>query len=161
MPMIALVAGTLGACGSGCGTRCKNAGPSAIRVSPVTHASPPSAASPAPPTTAAVTGSAGAQDLAAESLTRTAQTAAETLATDDNGNYSRISPKAIAMLEPNTPLTPNRRPYLSAAHGTATTYRVTVTSPSGDTFTITRNARGHIARTCTGHASPRCQGGRW
>jgi hypothetical protein len=161
MPMIALVAGTLGACGSGCGTRCKNAGPSALRVSPVTHASPASPASPAPATTAAVTGSAGAQDLAAESLTRTAQTAAETLATDDNGNYSRISPKAIAMLEPNIPLMPNRRPYLSAAHGTATTYSVTVTSPSGDTFTITRNARGHIARTCAGHASSLCHGGSW
>lgn len=129
----------------------------------------PSARTPGPATasmpqtsTAASTGMAVAQDLRAKSLVRTAQTATETLAVDDGGSYFRVTPSAIAGVEPNVPTSPGGgQAYLSAAHGTATTYSITVTSASGDAFTILRDGRGRIFRTCTGSASPQCQAGKW
>ena len=159
-PMIAVTAATLASCGgSGCGTRCGNAASPAARTAPGTPATTATSTTAAPSRGGPAT--AQPRDLAAESLVRTAQAAVETLATDDNGSYTRISPKAIAMLEPNIPITRNGRAYLSAARGTNTTYRVTATSASGDTFTISRDARGAISRTCTGRASPECHAGKW
>jgi hypothetical protein len=38
--------------------------------------------------------------------------------------------------------------YISAATGTTNTYEITAKSTSGDTFTIKRNAKAEIERSC-------------
>jgi type IV pilus assembly protein PilA len=104
-----------------------------------------------------------ANDASAKELVRTAQTTAETMATDNNGGYSTVSsPSALQGVEPTIPITNTGNAYLSAV-GTPTTaqggisgdtssnsYAVTVTSvPTNDTFTIAKNSDGTTVRTCT------------
>ena len=95
-----------------------------------------------------------ANDASAKELARTAQTTAETIATDNNGSYASITePKNLQEVEKSIPITEvNGAAYLSAATGTATTYTVTAKAgaSSGDTFTISRSAEGVITRTCAG-----------
>jgi type IV pilus assembly protein PilA len=91
-----------------------------------------------------------ASDAAAKELARTAQTASETLATDNNGSYTTISPTTLQNIEKTIVIssTNSGTAFLSAASGTATGYTVTATAePTGDTFTIT-NASGVVTRTC-------------
>src|SRR5689334_13146089 len=94
-----------------------------------------------------------ANDASAKELARTAQTTAETIATDNNGSYATIEgPANLNTVEKSIPITEfNGAAYLSAAAGTGTTYTVTAKagSASGDTFTIARNAEGVVTRTCT------------
>jgi type IV pilus assembly protein PilA len=95
-----------------------------------------------------------ASDASAKSVARTAQTAAETVATDNNGSYASISAAAdpVAYLKTivvaiNTAANDDAR--LSSADSTATTYTVTATSvPTNTTFTIARAATGAVTRTC-------------
>jgi type IV pilus assembly protein PilA len=108
---------------------------------------------------------AKANDAAAKELARTAQTAAETLATDHNGSYSALtSPADLAAIEPtiNTSSS-NGQAWLSAAagDGSGQGYAVTATSvPTGNTFTVTRADSGLTTRTCTGTTGG-CVGGTW
>ena len=91
-----------------------------------------------------------ATDSQAKELSRTAQTTAETIATDNGGGYGKVTVAELKAYEPSiqTNVT-EKEAYLEAASGTATTFSVTAKSPSGDTFTISRNASGEISRTCT------------
>ena len=86
-----------------------------------------------------------AQDAAAKADARTAQTAAETLATENNGSYANVTPTNLGNIEPTL-----NSSTLTAASGTATTYTVTSTSTNGHTFTISRSATGQFTRSCTG-----------
>jgi type IV pilus assembly protein PilA len=89
-------------------------------------------------------------DAAAKSQARTAETAAETLATDTNGSYATVTVTTLQGIEPT--LTDTTGASLTAASGTAPpgpTYTVTSTSKSGTTFTIARGATGSITRSCT------------
>jgi type IV pilus assembly protein PilA len=91
-----------------------------------------------------------ANDASAKELARTAQTTAETIATDNNGSYATVTPEKLNEVEKSIPLAEvNSGAYLSAASGTATGYTVTAKagSASGNTFTIT-NAEGVVTRTC-------------
>ncbi len=95
-----------------------------------------------------------ANDASAKELARTAQTTAETIATDNNGSYASITaPSVLNGIEKSIPTSEvNGAAYLSAATGTATTWTVTAKASAasgGDTFTISRNANGEIERTCT------------
>ena len=93
-----------------------------------------------------------ANDASAKELARTAQTTAETIATDNNGSYATVTPEALNTLEKSIPLEEvNGAAFLSAGAGTATTFTVTAKAgaASGDTFTIARNAEGVVTRTCT------------
>jgi len=91
-----------------------------------------------------------ATDAQAKELVRTAQTSAETLATDNNGSYAGVSAAELKKYEPSLITTvTEKEAYLSAASGTATTYTLTAKSSSGDTFTIEREAEGSIKRSCT------------
>jgi type IV pilus assembly protein PilA len=94
-----------------------------------------------------------ATDASAKELARTAQTTAETIATDNNGSYATITaPASLSAVEKAIPTTEvNNGAYLSAGSGTATTYTLTAKagSGSGDTFTISRSAESAITRTCT------------
>jgi type IV pilus assembly protein PilA len=97
-----------------------------------------------------------ANDAQAKSQARTAQTAAETLATDNNGKYDAVTLPAVRGVEPT--LNDTSGATLSAASGTATTFTVTSTSSNGNTYTISRAADGTVTRACTASASPNSGG---
>jgi len=96
-----------------------------------------------------------ANDASAKELARTAQTTAETIATDNNGSYATIvkatGPEVLHAAESTIPIAEaNGGAYISAAEGTGNSYSVTAKAgaASGNTFTITRNAEGEVTRTC-------------
>src|SRR5437879_5629871 len=94
-----------------------------------------------------------ANDASAKELARTAQTTAETIATDNNGSYATITgPAILNTVEKSIPTAEvNGAAYLSAASGTGNSYSVTAKAgaSSGDTFTIARNENGEVTRSCT------------
>src|SRR5437764_7761560 len=93
-----------------------------------------------------------ANDAQAKSQAHTAQTAAETLATDNNGSYALVAVGTLQGVEPT--LKDTSGASLSAASGAADTYSVTSTSSNGNTFTIARAADGSVSRTCVASSSP-------
>jgi type IV pilus assembly protein PilA len=104
-----------------------------------------------------------ATDAQAKELARTAQTTAETVATDNNGSYAKVEAKELKAYEPSIiTVATEKEAYLSAAEGAATTFKVTAKASSGDTFTIERKAEGEIARTCVqAVGSKGCPSGTW
>jgi type IV pilus assembly protein PilA len=91
-----------------------------------------------------------ASDASAKELARTAQTTAETIATDNGGSYLSITaPSVLQATEKTIPIAVSgTASYLSAALGSGTGYSVTAKGePSGDEFTIT-NTNGVITHTC-------------
>jgi type IV pilus assembly protein PilA len=109
-------------------------------------------------------------DASAKELARTAETAAETYGNDHNGSYSGISPAQLQTVEQTIQTSAgNNNAYLSAAAtpGTGTapntansSFVVTTTSTTGNTFSISRNDNGVLSRTCTGTTGG-CVGGTW
>jgi type IV pilus assembly protein PilA len=87
-----------------------------------------------------------AKDSGAKEMARTAETAMETYATDNNGDYTAPTSgtfvAALNKIEPTIQITNNSKdPYLSAASSSdPKAYTLTVTSQTGNTFTITRDA---------------------
>src|ERR1700756_2273462 len=65
-----------------------------------------------------------ASDASAKELARTAQTASETLATDNNGDYSTVTPTSLQGIEKTIVISSSNAgtAFLSAASGTATGY---------------------------------------
>src|SRR5579862_1609578 len=60
-----------------------------------------------------------ATDASAKELARTAETVAETIATDNNGSYASVTPAQIQSIEPTVQIAAgNNNAYLSAASGT-------------------------------------------
>jgi type IV pilus assembly protein PilA len=105
-----------------------------------------------------------ATDAAAKSMARTAQTAAETLATDNNGSYSTVSLANLKTTEPTLNDTSGASLTAAAPNATNDGYSVTATShsPDSNTFTVTRNADGTTSRTCTTASTGACPaGGTW
>jgi type IV pilus assembly protein PilA len=105
-----------------------------------------------------------ANDAAAKSQARTGQTAAETMATDNNGSYANITLSALQTTE--STLNDTTSATLSVSGVSANGYSVVSTSnATGDAFTITRNSNGTVSRTCTngtGAGSPGgCSAGKW
>jgi len=106
-----------------------------------------------------------ATDASAKELARTAQTTAETIATDNGGDYTKVGTAGELKAYEPTILTgsgtPTANAWITAATGSSTGYSVTATSTSGDTFTIT-NASGVVSRTCTQTGSNKgCPNGSW
>ena len=79
-----------------------------------------------------------------------AQTAMETFATDNNGEYTGGDAEALAAIEPSLPL--DR--LLTTSEGQI--YTITVTSGSGNAFTITRTDDGLTTLTCTDPGNAGC-----
>jgi type IV pilus assembly protein PilA len=104
-----------------------------------------------------------ASDAAAKELARTAQTVAETIGTDNGGQYGTVSVAQLNAIEPTIPIVVSTsNAYLFAATGTATGFTVTAKSAIGDTYTITRAANGTTTRTCANAApSTACINGSW
>ena len=105
----------------------------------------------------------------AKELAREAEIAAEVLATDNNGSYSKVRVAKLHTVEPTISTTPrNNGAYLSAArstHGGRGFEVVATATATGDTYTIARGSDGSIRRTCAlgdGRKSGRgCQNGMW
>jgi type IV pilus assembly protein PilA len=92
-----------------------------------------------------------ANDASAKELARTAQTAMETAATDNNGSYALMTePAKLQEIEKTIPIAEvNGASYLSAAEGKATEFTVTAKAgaSSGNEFVIT-SKEGVVTRTC-------------
>ena len=107
-----------------------------------------------------------ASDAAAKELAHSAQVAAETLATDNNGSYAGVSLTALNGIEATIQTASgNGNAWLSVANGISSGqgYSVVATSTNLDTFTITRAADGTLSRSCTaaGANTGGCPTGSW
>ncbi len=103
-----------------------------------------------------------ALDAQAKELARTAETTAELISTDNNGNYSSIKePKQLQEAEKSIPIkSENNNAWISAASGTGQEYTVTAKTPVGDEFKISRSATGVVTRTCVSQITKTgCAGG--
>ncbi len=103
-----------------------------------------------------------AQDASAKELARTAQTAAETFATDHNGTYTGMSAAGLNSIEPTIPLSnSSNNAYLVSATPDSTNngYTVTTKSVNGNTYSITRDDSGNISHGCTAAGSGASAGG--
>jgi len=105
-----------------------------------------------------------AYDASAKTLVSNAQTAAETIGTDNNGEYANVSLGEINSYEKTIPTSEakaNGGAWLESATGTATTYKVTAKAAhTGTKFSIERNAEGEVKKTCeAGSTDPKgCTG---
>jgi type IV pilus assembly protein PilA len=102
-----------------------------------------------------------ANDAQAKELARTAQTTAESIATDSNGSYKEVTKTKINEYEKSIPVSAgtSKATYLKEAKEieSGLGYEVETESPATkDTFTIA-NKSGVIIRTCTS-ASTGCSG---
>jgi type IV pilus assembly protein PilA len=104
-----------------------------------------------------------ANDASAQELARTAQTTAETYATDHNGSYEGFNLTEAKKYEPSIQTAAaNNNAYLSVAEGATTTWTVTAKATTGDTFTLKRLASGEVERTCAqAVGSKGCATGSW
>jgi type IV pilus assembly protein PilA len=87
----------------------------------------------------------------AKELARTAETTAETYATDFNGSYKGISAAELKKLEPSIVTEKNgKEAYLKEATEVEAGigYSVVAEGTEGTTFTIERNKNGEISRKC-------------
>jgi len=105
-----------------------------------------------------------ASDAQAKELVRSAETTAETIATDNNGTYEKVEATELKAYEPSliTVKKGNNEAYLSTMEGSANGYKLTATAASGDTFTVERTNTGEINRSCVqAPGSKGCPNGTW
>ncbi len=103
-----------------------------------------------------------AVDAQAKELARTAETTAETIATDNNGEYDKVTPAELNRYEPTIRIAASKTDaYVSGAKGKGGgEYSVTAKATDGDEFTISRSAAGAITRRCARpEAKTGCSGG--
>jgi type IV pilus assembly protein PilA len=101
-----------------------------------------------------------AYDASAKELARTAQTVAETIATDNNGEYEKVTPTELAAYEKTIQTTAGNGAYISATTHGANEYSVTATAATTlDKFTITRSSAGVVSRECASTTTG-CNGGK-
>jgi type IV pilus assembly protein PilA len=94
-----------------------------------------------------------AWDAQAKELARTAETTSESIATDDNGQYKKVSTTELHKYEPTIRIAAGGgEAYVSAATGETNEYSVTAKATNGDEFTIKRNTKGEISRQCVSPA---------
>ncbi len=91
-----------------------------------------------------------ASDAQAKELARTAETTAETIAIDNNGEYTKVSAAELNKYEPSIRILQSSSvAYLSATTAARSEYSVTAKSTNGDEFKIAKSATGEITRRCT------------
>jgi type IV pilus assembly protein PilA len=102
-----------------------------------------------------------AQDAQAKELARTAETTAETIATDNNGEYTKVTAAELNKYEPTIRITQSTTAaYLSATTAAKGEYSLTAKSANGDELKITKSANGEIARSCVSPVTKTgCAGG--
>jgi type IV pilus assembly protein PilA len=109
-----------------------------------------------------------AQDASAKELARTAETTAETIATDNNGTYEKVTPAEIKAYEPSvlTAKGEKNEAFLKEAKELEKGggYMVETEASTGDVFVISKTAAGVVSRTCTPKAEANkggCPNGTW
>ncbi len=109
-----------------------------------------------------------ATDASAKELARTAQTTAETYATDHEGLYTGMSKAELKKYEPTIIECTEAASKLGNACLKAVTvpsnnkeYSVETESVSGATFKISRNEEGATVRSCKAEGSKGCPTGSW
>jgi type IV pilus assembly protein PilA len=108
-----------------------------------------------------------ASDASAKELVRTAQTTAETYATDHGGIYEGVTPTKLQEYEATIRVAAaSSEPWLNAAEAkeSGQGFLLTATSSNGDTFSITRTGAGTVTRTCevkAGNSAGGCPTGSW
>ncbi|SRR5579859_4757297 len=91
-----------------------------------------------------------AQDSQAKVIARTAQTAMETYATNNNGSYANANSASLVAIEPTLASQGSTNAYLqSVAGASGSGYTVIATDPvTSNTYSIV-NSSGTITRLCT------------
>jgi type IV pilus assembly protein PilA len=106
-----------------------------------------------------------ATDASAKAMARTAQTAAETYASDHGGSYAGIQPSRLNEVETALPTAAGgaNNAWLEAAQPIESNagYKVTAASSSGGTFSVIRKSSGVVERVCTGTKGGCSAGGSW
>jgi len=110
-----------------------------------------------------------ASDSSAKELARTAETTAETFATDNGGVYTNMSLAELQKYEPTIQIAAGKgNAYLSAATPQEANqgYIVTATATDAHTFSIEKKANGEVLRSCTptgktGSEGGGCQNSTW
>ena len=98
-----------------------------------------------------------ARDSQAKVYDRTAETAMETFATDNGGTYTGADAAALKGIESTL-----NGANLSVSAVSDDEYTVTVTSQTGNVFSITRHDDGTTSLTCTNAGTAGCPtGGNW
>ena len=88
-----------------------------------------------------------AQDTEAKTMARTAQTTMESEFADSQ-SYAALSTPALVNAVEASIATAGPKAYLSGVTAAANNYDVTVTSATGNTYTIEKLATGVVNRTC-------------
>ena len=90
-----------------------------------------------------------AVDSQAKELARTAETTAETIGTENGGNYEKVTLTEMVKTEPSIRTTASQtEAYLKAPIASKSEYSVTAVASNGDELTITRNSLGEVSRKC-------------
>jgi type IV pilus assembly protein PilA len=87
-----------------------------------------------------------ATDASAKEAVRTAETAMETLATDNGGSYASATTAKLDLIEPTLN---NVGANLVVNSANAADYEIQVTSGTGNVFKIARNSSGVTTLSCT------------
>jgi type IV pilus assembly protein PilA len=85
-----------------------------------------------------------AADSEAKAMLRAAQSAIEAHSTDNGGRYGGATPADLRRIEPTL-----SNAVLSIESTTDDSYRITVTSATGNTFTAERHSNGATELSCT------------
>jgi type IV pilus assembly protein PilA len=85
-----------------------------------------------------------AKDSAAKEAVRTAEVSMKTFATDNGGSFANATVGTLQNIEPTLNGADLTIPADFASH-----YKLTVTSSTGNAFSITRNANGTTVLSCT------------
>jgi type IV pilus assembly protein PilA len=104
-----------------------------------------------------------ATDAQAKELVRTAETTAETISTDNNGEYSKVTLAELKAYEPSLSTNCAKEACLVTPEAvTATTYKVIAETPQHAKFAIEKKANGEVSRTCSPvEAVSGCPTGSW
>jgi type IV pilus assembly protein PilA len=102
-----------------------------------------------------------AVDSQAKEMARSAETTAETIATDNNGAYEKVTKTELNKVEPSLRIAESpTNAFISAVTSSKTEYSITVTATNGDEFTITKSPSGLVSRGCSSPVSKKgCAGG--
>jgi type IV pilus assembly protein PilA len=91
-----------------------------------------------------------AADAQAKELVRTAETAAETIATDNNGEYTKVTAAELNRYEPSIRiLQSTSQAYLSQTTAADSEYTLTAKATTGDEFKISKSSNGAVTRNCS------------
>jgi len=100
-----------------------------------------------------------AQDAEAKSTAKTAQTALETYATDNNGSYANATRASLKNIEPTLSSASTGANAITTLTVAASGYTITVTSDSGNTFSIVRATDGSVTYPCSSAGNGGCPTG--